>query len=557
MKSSPFLPLMLAVAASILISTVNAQNWVFDEDTQMWIDTAATEDPTDWTEEPTDASTQERTDAFTQEPTDAPTQESTDASTQETTEGVPNTTSGSCPGTRERWPWRLLSCSEQDTYLDALEALKQSGVYDDFVRTHIWMADDSHGVDEFLPWHRWYIYQFENAIREVSQDPCITLPYWDWEQDAGDESDSLVFDRATFGWYERDCNWRTENSGCLRREYNGRFDFWSIRRVLGLVTSFDQYTDDWRGDSRRTNGFRAALEGSCHAAPHQYIGEDMDSMRSPNDPLFFLHHANVDRIWAIWQDWNGHSRMSASEYDAPEHYSGRIDRELDFPGFRSDQSWDFRLNGNGYPTSREVLSNSDNIRVRYMEDQMARTLEYGPNPDWFDQASTTSIEVACPGSRRRDRERNLQAAGRHHGNPAEVEASFPVASLRGRNNGGNMLSYFKKEQEQIKQQEGIDIPSPSFSLDEPTAASQNIASVEDCLEINRFSRQDDRDDWDRLCREMPLTATYAERLAEMAKEECEAKGNPFGATLEWIQEMKMTDEVVAFECFHLPDRFDG
>ena len=85
-----------------------------------------------------------------------------------------------CPtDARERWPWRLLTCDEQDDFLTALQRLKDSGVYDDFVWTHIWMEDEAHGVAAFLPWHRWYIYQFESALRSVADDPCITLPYWD------------------------------------------------------------------------------------------------------------------------------------------------------------------------------------------------------------------------------------------------------------------------------------------------------------------------------------------------------------------------------------------
>jgi tyrosinase len=36
----------------------------------------------------------------------------------------------------------------------------------------------------------------------------------------------------------------------------------------------------------------------------------MASMRSPADPLFMLHHANVDRMWALWQDIHGHDLVS-------------------------------------------------------------------------------------------------------------------------------------------------------------------------------------------------------------------------------------------------------
>ncbi|MFV2064736.1 MAG: tyrosinase family protein [Chloroflexota bacterium] len=39
--------------------------------------------------------------------------------------------------------------------------------------------------------------------------------------------------------------------------------------------------------------------GTGELIPHQGTMEPLDV--SPNDPIFFLHHANVDRIWASWQ----------------------------------------------------------------------------------------------------------------------------------------------------------------------------------------------------------------------------------------------------------------
>ena len=34
---------------------------------------------------------------------------------------------------------------------------------------------------------------------------------------------------------------------------------------------------------------------------HNWTGGTMSDLDSPGDPLFFLHHCNVDRLWAIWQ----------------------------------------------------------------------------------------------------------------------------------------------------------------------------------------------------------------------------------------------------------------
>jgi hypothetical protein len=38
-----------------------------------------------------------------------------------------------------------------------------------------------------------------------------------------------------------------------------------------------------------------------HGNVHNAIGGDMATAHSPTDPLFFLHHANVDRLWAQWE----------------------------------------------------------------------------------------------------------------------------------------------------------------------------------------------------------------------------------------------------------------
>jgi Common central domain of tyrosinase len=79
-----------------------------------------------------------------------------------------------CPSPRDRRPWRLLSCQEQQEYMDALTSLKRSGIYDDFTLTHEWMNKAAHGRPAFLPWHRWYLWEFESALRRVAANPCIT-----------------------------------------------------------------------------------------------------------------------------------------------------------------------------------------------------------------------------------------------------------------------------------------------------------------------------------------------------------------------------------------------
>ncbi|WP_368734627.1 tyrosinase family protein, partial [Bacillus sp. GbtcB15] len=38
-----------------------------------------------------------------------------------------------------------------------------------------------------------------------------------------------------------------------------------------------------------------------HNDPHNWVGGVMAGAGSPEEPVFWLHHSNIDRLWAIWQ----------------------------------------------------------------------------------------------------------------------------------------------------------------------------------------------------------------------------------------------------------------
>jgi tyrosinase len=80
-----------------------------------------------------------------------------------------------------------------------------------------------------------------------------------------------------------------------------------------LLASWD-VTRDWdasllphKSDVAALNGFtsftafQSAIEGAVHASVHNAVGGDMATAASPSDPLFWLHHANIDRLWVKWQ----------------------------------------------------------------------------------------------------------------------------------------------------------------------------------------------------------------------------------------------------------------
>ena len=60
--------------------------------------------------------------------------------------------------------------------------------------------------------------------------------------------------------------------------------------------------EDFEGDYYIFSNF---LEREPHNRGHGWIGGDMGNpMISPNDPIFWMHHAQIDRIWSVWQTRN-------------------------------------------------------------------------------------------------------------------------------------------------------------------------------------------------------------------------------------------------------------
>jgi tyrosinase len=55
-------------------------------------------------------------------------------------------------------------------------------------------------------------------------------------------------------------------------------------------------------NAKKHNFFRNRFERDLHNVGHRFVGRTMLRGTAPNDPAFFLHHSNVDRIWSKWQD---------------------------------------------------------------------------------------------------------------------------------------------------------------------------------------------------------------------------------------------------------------
>lgn len=191
-----------------------------------------------------------------------------------------------------------LSEDERNRLGEALNQLFGNGSSNNFIGNNAKLHADNfrsgiHWGPVFLPWHRDYLRKLEVELQKF--DSNITLPYWDWTRKDSRDLESEPW-KSFFGG--------RNNSG-------GKFDHWDYFRRM---TSENWVLPTLKGENNSISivgelnassftDFRR-LEAGSHTPGHVWVGGTMSSRDSPNDPLFYLHHCNLDRLWAIWQDNN-------------------------------------------------------------------------------------------------------------------------------------------------------------------------------------------------------------------------------------------------------------
>ncbi len=101
------------------------------------------------------------------------------------------------------------------------------------------------------------------------------------------------------------------NPRCLRRDISSWVSSqWSNDGQSSDLLS--NYNDILSFQNRMQGDFATGFYG-VHTAGHFTTGGDPggDLFASPGEPTFFLHHAQIDRTWWIWQNQDPKNRKSA------------------------------------------------------------------------------------------------------------------------------------------------------------------------------------------------------------------------------------------------------
>ncbi|KAK7246547.1 hypothetical protein RIF29_41416 [Crotalaria pallida] len=182
----------------------------------------------------------------------------------------------------------------------------------------------------FFPFHRWYIYFYERILASLIKDldPNFAIPFWNWDSPVGMQIPACYHIDPTSPLYDSRRNPNHLPPVLINLEYDyGKKDQntpeTNLQIMYRTVVSTSKTPTLFFGGAYRAGdykGFSGAGGGSVemvlHGGVHEWTGpepadkkangEDMGTFYSAaRDPIFYSHHANLDRLWTIWKTLGG------------------------------------------------------------------------------------------------------------------------------------------------------------------------------------------------------------------------------------------------------------
>lgn len=184
----------------------------------------------------------------------------------------------------------------------------------------------------FFPWHRWYLYFHERILGKLIGDDTFALPFWNWDSPQGMPMPTMYTTRfelydplrdplhqppaiVDFNYDLVDSNISREQLVSMNLNVMYRQLVWNKTPTLFLGAPYRA------GDE--PNPGPGSLESQPHNPVHLWVGdrnqpnlEDMgDFYSAGRDPIFFAHHANIDRLWKVWKSLGGRNRRDFTDPD--------------------------------------------------------------------------------------------------------------------------------------------------------------------------------------------------------------------------------------------------
>lgn len=174
----------------------------------------------------------------------------------------------------------------------------------------------NHGSFFFFPWHRMYLYYFERILRQASGDPTLALPYWNYS-DFPDQRflpepfrNRLLADGSVNSLYvEQRAPGMNEGTMALAAAEVGYSTAFQRTNFMHTTSGGQSFGGLRIANSTHRGTGAGALEGRPHNQVHVVVGGSNGWMRqvemAARDPIFWLHHTNIDRLWERWLQLGG------------------------------------------------------------------------------------------------------------------------------------------------------------------------------------------------------------------------------------------------------------
>ena len=166
-------------------------------------------------------------------------------------------------------------------------------------------------TDNFLPWHRMYVYFLEQTVRAVLKDPSFTLPYWNYSPGRPTSQSGIMpasfrtpGDPAFASLYVSNRNSGVNTGSPIDANNPG---------ALSAASAMAETTYSPHSPKQ---GFCNNLDFGLHGNVHGLVGTGSNMGYVPTaaqDPIFWMHHCNIDRLWASWNK-NGHANPNDTNW---------------------------------------------------------------------------------------------------------------------------------------------------------------------------------------------------------------------------------------------------
>ncbi|QKX63468.1 uncharacterized protein TRUGW13939_10638 [Talaromyces rugulosus] len=258
---------------------------------------------------------------------------------------IPHPIPESCTHPSFRREWRTLNMEEKLSYISAAQCSAKTpsvslrndnaSIHDEFALLHGRFGNyHSRNAAPFLPWHRYFIHVYKQALRE-NCDYQGSLPYWDWTLNHQDLSRAPVWniidgfgpsrnENGSEGVAGGNCVVSGPFAGLVPTFYEGfrdphclsrgMLDEETVRGVGDLTVKPSELT---RLANTNESYFDFLIE--LEYTPHLVIPYILQ------DQLFYLHHARIDRLWWIWQHL---SEANRSEHNGPSTNESSVEGVL-------------------------------------------------------------------------------------------------------------------------------------------------------------------------------------------------------------------------------------